>query len=107
MIGGLEHRRVPPRMVSRPVLRRWHTVATTSRSPPGPTTSWTAVISSASVRGSGDGLPAPGLPLPSGVPARRALTVAMSYPPTMPRPAGRAAAVHPMPGDGAQDTSVV
>jgi len=58
-------------------------VATTSRSSSGPTTSWIAMTRSAKVMGWREGLAAPGLPRRTGVPALRAITVAMSCPPTM------------------------
>jgi hypothetical protein len=59
-------------------------VATTSPSSSGPTTSWMAVIRSASVVGRREGLAAPSQPLPIVVTAPRSITVVTSCPPAMP-----------------------
>lgn len=73
-----------PELREPPTPRRCRTVATTSPSSSGPTTSWMAMIRSARVMERDHGLASPRLPLPTVVTACRSITVAMSSPPAEP-----------------------
>jgi hypothetical protein len=74
-----------PRPVIRPDFKRCRTVATTSPSSAGPTTSWMVLIRPAKVRGRCEALASLCLPLLTLVTALRSIKVAMWCPPVVPR----------------------